>query len=817
MQQRRADRSVQENNSPGRGDFLDKILSSLPDVTFIWDKDGKYLQYWAASPHLLHLPADDFIGKLCTDVLPEETAQLFMDALEKCAATGKTVSLEYSMILPIGETHLEAQISQIDTNRFLVHIRDVSERVESELAETGLLERQKMHQRTIIKIASDKKTADGIVPDAFQVISELASQACCASRVSIWLFSENKGVLECQDLFTLETKRHQREEPLKAADFPAYFDAVSRERVIDAHNARFDPRTAEFANSYLIPKGISSMLDAVVRVRGDAVGVVCFEHIGTQRIWTSDEVAFAGEVADQVTQALLNRDRRLATETLEKAYSELEERVRQRTAELKESELKFRQVVENIREVFWMTDPKKKEMLFVSKAYEDVWGRSRESLFAQPLSFVEAIHEEDRPRVMRAFPKQEKGTYDETYRLVQPNGDIRWIRDRAFPVENEKGEVIRVAGIAEDITEELDAKHKLEESELFLSTILNNIPMSVFVKDADDLSFILVNKAEEELTGIPLEEKIGKTDLDFFPSKQAEFFREKDREVLRSREPVDIPEEPIDTRHLGRRILHTQKIPLSGSSGKPRYLLGISQDITQLKQQELSLRRAERLASIGTLAAGIAHEINNPLGLIQLEADALKQRISESDGKSEDSLQKIREHVERCSKIVRNILQFSREQSSEKRPVSVLNIIDNAVRLTQRHAQSRMVPINKSLDVGEAQVFGNAVELEQVFVNLLSNAVQASKSSESIEIDACVEKDSVVIKVKDSGYGMDEVQLRQAVDPFFTTRQSSGGTGLGLSICHGIVSDHNGHLDIESEVGRGTTVNVRIPVYENTD
>ncbi|MCB0346216.1 MAG: PAS domain S-box protein, partial [Bdellovibrionales bacterium] len=674
--------------------------------------------------------------------------------------------------------------------------------------------RQKRHQSTIVKIASNKKVANGNIPEAFQVITRLATEACDVERVSIWLFSEDKLTLECEDLYLRSKRSHRREDGINVKDFPSYFNTVLRDRVIDAHNARFDPRTNEFAESYLNPKNIASMLDAVVRVRGEVVGLVCLEQVGPQRIWTSDEVAFAGELADHVAQTLLNRDRRLARESLEEAYAVLEERVKQRTAELRESELRFRQVVENIREVFWMTDPTKNEMLFLSKAYEEVWGRSRESVYSSPLSFVDSIHEEDRQRVIDAFPKQALGEYDETYRLVRPKGDIRWIRDRAFPVVNEKGKVVRVAGIAEDITEQVEAQHRLEQSELFLSTILNNIPITIFVKDAKDLSFVLVNKAEEALTGYKLEEKLGKTDLDFFPKEQAEFFRQKDRQVLLGGDHVDIPEEPIDTKYMGRRILHTQKIPLYDSKGTPKYLLGISQDITQQKQHELSMRRAERLASIGTLAAGIAHEINNPLGLIQLEADSLLRSLDSASQDQTKAINKIREHVNRCSNIVRNILLFSREQASEKKPCSIESIIENAVRLTQRHAQQHLISFTKEIPEEDIIVFGNSVELEQVMVNLLHNAIHASNSSHNVKIQACVDGKSALISVIDSGYGMSEEQLQQALDPFFTTRQSEGGTGLGLSICHGIVTDHNGRLDIQSELGSGTTVSIRIPVYQ---
>jgi PAS domain S-box-containing protein len=130
-----------------------------------------------------------------------------------------------------------------------------------------------------------------------------------------------------------------------------------------------------------------------------------------------------------------------------------EERLKNKAEELRESELRFRQLAESIGEVFWLTDPAKNQILYVSEAYERVWGRSRESLYGSPRDWIDAIHSEDRERVALAAEQQASGSYAEEYRIVRPDGSVRWIRDRAFPVFRNGGEVYRIAGIAEDITE----------------------------------------------------------------------------------------------------------------------------------------------------------------------------------------------------------------------------------------------------------------------------------------------------------------------------------------------------------------------------
>ncbi|MGH6991548.1 MAG: PAS domain-containing protein, partial [Stellaceae bacterium] len=132
-------------------------------------------------------------------------------------------------------------------------------------------------------------------------------------------------------------------------------------------------------------------------------------------------------------------------------------------ARLQESEERFRQVTDTIDEVFWMTDPRKDTMLFISRAYERIWGRTCQSLIERPMSFIESIHPVDREAVIAAFPRQKAGTYDIEYRIVRTDGDIRWIRDRAFPVRDGVGEIYRIVGVARDITARKDSEERFRQ------------------------------------------------------------------------------------------------------------------------------------------------------------------------------------------------------------------------------------------------------------------------------------------------------------------------------------------------------------------
>jgi PAS domain S-box-containing protein len=157
-------------------------------------------------------------------------------------------------------------------------------------------------------------------------------------------------------------------------------------------------------------------------------------------------------MSDQAKQP----DLRALVQTMERRIEELERELSAKgefEERLQDSEERFRQVTNTIDEVFWMTDPRKDRMLFISQAYERIWGRTCKSIIEQPLSFVESIYPDDREAVMAAFPKQKEGTYDIEYRIVRQDGGIRWIRDKAFPVRDASGEIYRVVGVAQDITE----------------------------------------------------------------------------------------------------------------------------------------------------------------------------------------------------------------------------------------------------------------------------------------------------------------------------------------------------------------------------
>ena len=182
-------------------------------------------------------------------------------------------------------------------------------------------------------------------------------------------------------------------------------------------------------------------------------------------------------------QAMSQHDLLALVQTMQRRIEELEREAKANRIfeeRFKDSEERFRQVTDTIDEVFWMTDPRKDAMLFINQAYERIWGRTCKALLDQPLSFIESIHPDDRDAVIAAFPKQKEGSYDIEYRIIRRDGGVRWIRDRAFPVRNEAGEIYRVVGVAQDITENKNLIQSLNEEQDRTEHLLENIlPKSI--------------------------------------------------------------------------------------------------------------------------------------------------------------------------------------------------------------------------------------------------------------------------------------------------------------------------------------------------
>ena len=259
--------------------------------------------------------------------------------------------------------------------------------------------------------------------------------------------------------------------------------------------------------------------------------------------------------------------------------------------------------------------------------------------------------------------------------------------------------------------------------------------------------------------------------------------------------------------------------PIEDAYGRPSRALIFLRDVTERRVQELHLMQAEKMSSVGVLAAGVAHEINNPLTSVAGYAEALLRRLRERPDLAEDDglvdfpgyLQVIVREAYRCKSIIESLVSFSRKSDGSFAAVHLGDLIREVLELVGHRARYDEVEIRHDLDPFAPFVRGDAAGLRQVILNLTLNAIQAIQGKGSVELSTRAEADRVIFRVRDSGCGIPAEVLDRIWDPFFTTKAVGQGLGLGLSVSYNIVQRHGGHIDVESRQGHGSLFSVFLP------
>lgn len=373
-----------------------------------------------------------------------------------------------------------------------------------------------------------------------------------------------------------------------------------------------------------------------------------------------------------------------------------------------------------------------------------------------------------------------------------------------------------------------------------VESVLDNLPVAVFAKDANDnFRFVLWNKKQEQITTVKASKAVGRDDYDLFSEESADYFRSVDKAVLKRGKLLKVPEEIIEGKDGQDIHLRTVKIPVIEEETGRRLVVGISEDITEqvqarakmeslnknlletnreLQETQLQLIQAEKLESIGRLAAGVAHEVKNPLALLLLGVDYLSDGIDPDDPNVDTILKQMREAVDRADRIVRGLVDFSSQRALTREPVKLHAVIDEVLLLVKHELTRSNTTVTVEVPDDLPHVFLDLSKFEQVVINLVINAVHAMSESKkptlqikahSKKLDGVVKNQGarkyevfrsgdpvVILELIDNGCGIESADATRLFDPFFTTKATGVGTGLGLSVARKIVQLHGGELQV---------------------
>jgi PAS domain S-box-containing protein len=514
-------------------------------------------------------------------------------------------------------------------------------------------------------------------------------------------------------------------------------------------------------------------------------------------------------------------ERKHVEQDLQQMRDELERRVTVRTAELERSnealgasEERFRQLAENIPQVFWMSDPKTRQMLYVSPAYETVWGRSCQSAVEQPLSFLEAIHPEDRVAVLAGMERQKHGEPAVCeYRILRPDGSVAWILDRGFPIRDRAGEVYRVAGIAEDISERKRADTRFRLA-------VEAAPNGMVMVDPDG-TIVLANSQVEKLFGYRAAELLGRRVEVLFPERQ----RDAHPGFLESFVAGPQARALGVVRDLFGRHKDGQEVPIEiGLNPIPTdrgaFVLASVIDVTERKQAEQALQRAKEAAEAanrakGEFLANVSHEIRTPLNGILGLTDLLLD--TELTAKQREYLMLVKHSSDSLLNVINDLLDFTKIEAGKlelrPEPFDLQGTLDHTLKTLalRAHKKGLELTCRVSPDVPDRLV-GDPHRLRQVVVNLIGNAIKFTEVGDvSLEVTAEPAVDERVrlhFVVADTGIGIPPEKQEQIFRPFeqgdASVTRKHEGTGLGLAIVSQLIGLMGGRIWVKSEADRGS-------------
>ncbi|BAY07228.1 hybrid sensor histidine kinase/response regulator [Calothrix sp. NIES-2098] len=489
--------------------------------------------------------------------------------------------------------------------------------------------------------------------------------------------------------------------------------------------------------------------------------------------------------------------------------------------QLEKSEKLYRSLVESQTDLIVRMDMNGR-LTFANAVAGEIFGFKADEFFGQCL--LEFVHPEDLPDVMANIQSLTSPPYRLTtkeQRGFTVNG-IRWFQWEVAAIRNQEGQVIELQAVGRDVTKRKQAEQKIHEQ----AALIDISPDAIFVRNLD-YQILFWSKGAERLYGWTSAEILGKESHEFLYKQTSPQIKEAFRTVVEQGEWCGDLNKMTKS---GQELTVSSRWTLMYSEdGQPESILTVDTDITEKKRLEQQFYRAQRLESLGILASGIAHDLNNILSPILTVAQLLLCKLPSLDEKNRQLLKILEHNSKRGAELVKQITSFARGSQGKQVPLQIRHLLKEIEQIISS-TFSKSIEICTDIPTQNLlTVWADPTQIHQVLMNLCVNAYDAmpdggilSISAENFFVDEAYARMNleakvgsyVLIAVSDTGSGIPKNLLERIFEPFFTTKELSKGTGLGLSTAIGIVKNHRGFVTVDSEVGKGSQFNVYLPAIE---
>lgn len=357
-----------------------------------------------------------------------------------------------------------------------------------------------------------------------------------------------------------------------------------------------------------------------------------------------------------------------------------------------------------------------------------------------------------------------------------------------------------------------------EEHRKFTEVILDALPVSLYVIDRDYRIVTWNRHREVGVQGISRDTVIGRNVFEVLSKYPRNKLKAEFERAFETGQIERIEQRTTDEKGITKHWL-VSKIPMRDETGEVTHVITVGEDVTMRVEAIHAVGRAEKLAAVGRLAAGVVHEINNPLATISACAESLESRVDEGAFDQSEEVADLREYLGlirseafRCKSITNGLLDFSRMRTGDRFPIDLSLVIKSSAKLIAHQKRGENISIEFDIADELPQVNADEGQIQQAIIALSTNAIDAMPGGGTLTFRAYGEEARVVLEVQDTGVGIAPEDLSKIFEPFFTTKEVGRGTGLGLAVCYGIITEHGGRLSVRSNLKVGTTFSIYLPI-----